>query len=93
MRRGKFEQLAEEGFHQREPANRKTPWSTYRLKFGGDPAGRAKEIEFKGEDASRALLIAHDEVKGRYAELWCDGRFLCRIKRTHGEMWEIQPGR
>ena len=59
---------------------------TYRLKFADAGTRGAREIEFEAEDAYQALLFAHDEANSRSAELWRDGRKLCSIKRTVGDV-------
>jgi hypothetical protein len=64
---------------------------TYRLKFFDDAHGVAKDIEFEAKDASRALIIAHREARNRSAELWCDGRKTCTIRRLKADAWEISP--
>jgi hypothetical protein len=64
----------------------------YRLKFGDDGYGVAKEIEFEAYDAHKALVIAHGEAQGRTAELWREGRKLCTIQRTGAGSWRIGPG-
>ena len=66
----------------------------YRLKFPEEPSGRpAKDVEFSAADGAEALIIAHEEARTRSAELWCDGRKLCEIRRDEREVWEIWPAR
>jgi hypothetical protein len=67
-------------------------FDTYRLKFGDDGLGMAKEIEFDAHDAYMALTIAHREAQDRTAELWRDGMKLCTIQRTRSGAGRIGPG-
>ena len=77
---------------QRPSAEYRSAAELYRLKFGDDGYGVAKEIEFEAYDAYKALTIAHGEAQGRTAELWRDGRKLCTIQRTGAGAWRIGPG-
>lgn len=54
----------------------------YTLKFTGDGRGSAKDIKFKAEDASGALIAAHLQAPHRDAELWRGAAKLCTIRRT-----------
>jgi hypothetical protein len=65
----------------------------YVLNYQDDGIGTDKQIEFRGEDPSRALLFAHEETGGRQAELWRDGKRLCTIRRVGGspDYWMIGP--
>jgi len=67
-----------------------TSIKTYRMKFMEDGRGPQKDVEFEAQDAATALAIAHKEASNRSAELWCDGRKLCTIKRTAEDYWEIR---
>jgi len=62
---------------------------TYRLVFFEDGIGEAKTIEFEAPDAARALTIAHLEAKERTAKLWKGDTYLCGIRRTGHDVWEI----
>lgn len=66
-----------------------SPIHTYRLKFSDDGRGVPKDVEFEAPDAAMALLIAQREASNRSAELWCDGRRLCTIRRSNLGVWEI----
>lgn len=78
---------------QRSSAGYRDPQADiYRLKFGDDGFGAAKEIEFEAHDAYKALVIAHGEAQNRTAELWRDGRKLCTIQRSGSGVWRIGPG-
>jgi hypothetical protein len=57
-----------------------------------DGKGLPKEVEFEAQDAATALVIAHKEASDRSAELWCNGRKLCTIKRSAQDFWEIGAG-
>lgn len=62
----------------------------YRLKFSeGDPP--RPDIEFRANDAYKALVIAHDRARHRSAELWRDGCKLCTIRRVEDEVWQVGP--
>jgi len=65
----------------------------YRLKFAEDGIGCEKAVEFHAEDASAALLISQNESPNRTAELWCDGKLLCTIRRDGGlaDFWHVNP--
>jgi hypothetical protein len=62
---------------------------TYRLKFFDNARGLAKDIEFDAHDAAQALIIAHQEARNSSAELWCDGRKVCTIRRIEAGAWKI----
>lgn len=66
-------------------------WQTYRLKFLGNKPELQKEIEFEAEDAAGALMIAHREAAEQTAELWCDGRKLCTVRRSRQDVWQVNP--
>ncbi|MPS67230.1 MAG: hypothetical protein E2586_01865 [Novosphingobium sp.] len=53
----------------------------YTLRFSEDAEGVARRIEFKAEDLTTALIIAHREAARRTAELWDEARKLCTIRR------------
>jgi hypothetical protein len=58
---------------QRTSASYREPQADiYRLKFGDDRYGIAKEIEFEAYDAYKALVIAHGEAQ--VARPNCGGR-------------------
>lgn len=65
--------------------------STYRLKYGDDGIGVAKEVEFEANDSAQALYFAQREARGRKAELWRDDSRLCTLRRSPGaaDLWEI----
>lgn len=67
--------------------------TTYSLRYSNDGLGRAKRVEFEAYDAATALNIAHREASERAAELWCEDRKLCTIKRigTESDFWEVGP--
>lgn len=62
----------------------------YRITFLEDGRGSQKDVDFEAQDAATALVIAHKEASNRSAELWCDGRKLCTIKRAREDFWEIR---
>ena len=62
---------------------------TYRLKFPDEDGRPAKDIEFHASDSSEALAIAQREARSRFAEMWCDGRKLCTIRRNAAGYWEV----
>lgn len=64
----------------------------YLLRFAPSSQGEEKDVQFKAEDATRALFIAHSEARSRSAELWRDGKRICRIEpaaRGTGDFWII----
>lgn len=63
----------------------------YRLKFHDDGADPGPELEFESLDAYRALVVAHDLAGTRTADLWCDGREICTIRRVVEEVWQVGP--
>jgi len=63
----------------------------YRLKFAQVDEQPMPEIEFEAYDAVKALELAHDLAREKSAELWQDGRKVCSIRRTTGELWEVSP--
>lgn len=62
---------------------------TYRLKFPDEDGRPAKDIEFEAGNPSEALAIARGEARSRFAEMWCDGRKLCTIRRNAAGYWEV----
>lgn len=65
---------------------------TYRLVYEDDRHGVAKWIEFEARNAAGALSIAQGEARGRWAQLFEDGRFLCRLENAdpHGaNIWLV----
>lgn len=66
---------------------------TYSLRYFDDGIGKAKRVDFAAYDAATALVIAHREASRRSAELWCENRKLCTIKRigTESDFWEVGP--
>jgi hypothetical protein len=67
--------------------------NTYSLRYTDDGIGRAKQVDFQAFDAATALIIAHREASDRSAELWCEDRKLCTIKRigTESDFWQVGP--
>jgi hypothetical protein len=69
---------------------------TYEFRFVETNEGAAVDrLQFDGRDASKALSIARDHLRGRQADLWEDGRKLCRLSRVplgHGEVWVVNGG-
>ncbi|HYD25305.1 MAG TPA: hypothetical protein VEB68_10940 [Croceibacterium sp.] len=65
----------------------------YSLRYSDDGIGAAKRVEFEAFDAARALFIAHREPSRRAAELWCEDRKLCTIRRIgeESDFWEVGP--
>ncbi len=63
---------------------------TYRLVFPKDRKREAQVIEFDAADAGEALIIAHREATERSAELWCDGKCHCTIRRDEADFWQIE---
>lgn len=59
--------------------------NVYTLRFSDDGDGVAKRIEFKAEDLTTALIIAHREASRRTAELWEGARKLCTVRRSVSE--------
>lgn len=57
----------------------------YTLHFSDDGEGLARRIEFKAEDLTAALIIAHREANRRTAELWEGATKLCTIRREANE--------
>lgn len=57
----------------------------YSLRFAPSSEWEGKEVQFEASDPTRALFIAHAEARARSAELWCDGKRLCRIDQAHRE--------
>lgn len=55
---------------------------TYRLVYDDDRHGAAKWIEFEARDAGGALSIAKGEARGRWAQLFEGGRYLCRLENA-----------
>lgn len=53
----------------------------YSLRFSDDGHGVAKRLEFKAEDLTAALIIAHRETARRSAELWEGAKKLCTIRK------------
>ncbi len=53
----------------------------YSLRFSDDGHGMAKRLEFKAEDLTAALIIAHREAARRSAELWEGAKKLCTIRK------------
>ncbi|WP_395336805.1 hypothetical protein WBP06_20695 [Novosphingobium sp. BL-8H] len=53
----------------------------YTLRFSDDGEGVARRLEFKAEDLTAALIIAHREATRRTAELWERARKLCTVRR------------
>ena len=66
---------------------------TFSLRYAEDGIGRAKRVEFKAYDAASALIMAHREASERAAELWCEDRKLCTLRRigTESDFWEVGP--
>ena len=67
--------------------------SHYSLIYPEDGLGQPKRIDFRADNPSRALHLAHREASGRPAELWKDGAKLCTIKRVGAkpDYWMIGP--
>lgn len=65
----------------------------YTMKFSEDGRGEAKRIEFAAENASAALVVAHNEASNRCVELWCEDQCLCLIQRIgqDGDVWLVMP--
>ncbi len=57
----------------------------YTLRFSDDGEGVAKRLEFKAEDRTAALIVAHREAARRSAELWEGARKLCTVRRSDDE--------
>ena len=55
---------------------------TYRLKYDSDRYGVEKAIEFEAANAAGALKFARSEARGRWGELYEDGRPICRLERV-----------
>jgi hypothetical protein len=55
---------------------------SYRLVYEDDRHGAAKWIEFEARDAGGALSIAKGEARGRWAQLFENGRYLCRLENA-----------
>lgn len=55
---------------------------TYRLVYEDDRHGATKWLEFEARDAGGALSIAKGEARGRWAQLFEDGRYLCRLENA-----------
>lgn len=66
--------------------------ASYRLCYPTE-SGRADSttIHFEAADAGAALGIAFSYARDRVAELWCDGKRLCRIEYPSegGGFWLI----
>lgn len=54
---------------------------TFRLKMDDDGIGVSKEVEFTAENTAAALIVLHNEAKGRWAELWQGDEPVCRLRR------------
>jgi hypothetical protein len=55
--------------------------SRYELKLGRKGDQEPQKLQFEADDASMALILAHQRASDRSAELWQDGKKLCTIKR------------
>lgn len=66
---------------------------SYRLVFAARGDQKTETIEFHGEDAAEALLIAQRHE--RPAQLWENERHLCTLHRSggNGEVWIISNER
>ncbi|TCM14001.1 hypothetical protein EDF56_11526 [Novosphingobium sp. PhB165] len=53
----------------------------YTLSFSDDGDGVARRLEFRAEDLTSALIIAHREAARRGAELWEGTKKLCTIRK------------
>ncbi|WP_454798668.1 hypothetical protein [Novosphingobium lindaniclasticum] len=53
----------------------------YTLRFSEDGHGVDRRLEFKAEDLTAALIIAHREAARRSAELWAGAKKLCTIRK------------
>lgn len=53
----------------------------YTLKFSDDGHGVARRVEFRADDLTAALIIAHREASRRTAELWEGAKKLCNIRK------------
>jgi hypothetical protein len=66
--------------------------ASFRLSYpnASDVSG-ATSIHFEAADAGAALSVAFPYARERAAELWCDGRMLCRIEcpSEAGGFWLI----
>lgn len=66
---------------------------SYRLNYHARSGGEANplSIAFEAPDVSAALNIAFRHAGNRAADLWCDGRMLCRIEcpDESGGFWLI----
>ena len=64
----------------------------YLLRFAPSSECEGRDVPFEAEDPTRALFIAHSEARSRSAELWRDGKRICRIEpaaRGTGDFWII----
>ena len=67
---------------------------TFRLVYEEDRHGVPKWIEFEAPNASGALKFAKGEAQGRWAQLFEEGRFLCRLERIDPDganIWMVGP--
>ncbi len=79
----------------RADAKASSPFRTYRLAFVEDRFGAQKYLDFEAAHAGTALEIAAKEARGRIADLYEDGRYLCSLERSDpagGGLWVVSFG-
>jgi len=66
---------------------------TCSLRYADDGVGVEKRVEFRANDPAAALAFAHREASRRSAELWCEDRKLCTLRRVGAgsDVWEVGP--
>lgn len=64
---------------------------TYRLKFEDDGIGVDKIVEFDSPNQGEALLVMQNHARGRWAELWHEGRLLCGVCRERDGLFLVVP--
>ena len=62
---------------------------TFRLKFHNHSNDLPRDMEFNAWDFGGALQLVAEATAGRSAELWLDGKPLCRVKSLGGEAWQV----
>ena len=63
----------------------------YTLVLRHSAEGRTRAIHFTARDPSRALALAHRHNFGGSAELWVNGKRLCRLHHSPLGFWTIEP--
>lgn len=64
----------------------------FKLVFEGPAIQHSHLVEFDAPNVGTALAITANLVKDPTAEMWCDGRLLCKLSRAgerEAPFWQI----